>query len=87
MLQPIQPEAMDIFEVKRRFGKDLCLMGGISTQHTLHQGTPDDVRREVRACLKDMAAGGGYVMAPAKAILPGVPVENAAALIDAFLKQ
>ncbi len=23
-----EPEAMDIFEVKRRFGKDLCLMGG-----------------------------------------------------------
>jgi uroporphyrinogen decarboxylase len=87
MLQPIQPEAMDIFEVKRRFGKDLCLMGGISTQHTLHQGTPADVTREVRACLKDMAAGGGYVMAPAKAILPGVPVENAVALIEAFLKQ
>jgi uroporphyrinogen decarboxylase len=87
MLQPIQPEAMDIFAVKRQFGKDLCLMGGISTQHTLHQGTSADVTREVHACLKHMAAGGGYVMAPAKAILPGVPVENAVALIDAFLKQ
>jgi uroporphyrinogen decarboxylase len=87
MLQPIQPEAMDIFEVKRRFGRDLCLLGGISTQHTLHQGTAEDVAREVRACLKDMAVGGGYVMAPAKAILPGVPVENAVALIDGFLKQ
>jgi uroporphyrinogen decarboxylase len=87
MLQPIQPEAMDIFEVKRRFGKDLCLMGGISTQHTLHQGKPEDVTREVQACLQHIAAGGGYVMAPAKAILPGVPLENAAALIETFLKQ
>jgi uroporphyrinogen decarboxylase len=87
MLQPIQPEAMDIFDVKRRFGKDLCLMGGISTQHTLHQGKPADVTREVQACLQRMAAGGGYVMAPAKAILPGVPLVNAAALIEAFLKQ
>jgi uroporphyrinogen decarboxylase len=87
MLQPIQPEAMDIFEVKRQYGKKLCLMGGISTQHTLHHGKPEDVVREVRACLKDMAAGGGYVMAPAKPILPGVPVENAAALIDTFLNQ
>jgi uroporphyrinogen decarboxylase len=87
MLQPIQPEAMNVFEVKRRFGKNLCLLGGISTQHTLHQGTPNDVVREVEACLRQMAAGGGYVMAPAKPILPGVPVENAMALIDAFLKQ
>jgi uroporphyrinogen decarboxylase len=87
MLQPIQPEAMDIFEVKRRFGNNLCLMGGISTQHTLHQGTPADVTREVQACLQRMASGGGYVMAPAKSILPGVPVENAAALIEAFVRQ
>ena len=87
ILQPLQPEAMDIFEIKRTFGRDLCLMGGISTQHTLPFGTPDQVRREVAACLEHMAAGGGYIMAPAKAILPGVPLENARALIDAFLAQ
>jgi uroporphyrinogen decarboxylase len=87
MLQPIQPEAMDVFEVKRRFGKDLCLMGGISTQQTLHHGSPAEVVGEVRACLTHLATGGGYVMAPAKPILPGVPVENAAALIDAFVHQ
>ena len=86
-LQPIQPEAMDIFEIKRRFGRDLCLMGGISTQYTLCAGTVEDVLREVQDCLTHMAAGGGYVMAPAKPILPGVPLENAIALIDAFVSQ
>ncbi len=86
-LQPIQPEAMDILELKRSFGKDICLMGGISTQYTLQAGSVEDVRREVRTCLTHMAAGGGYVMAPAKAILPGVPIENAIALIDAFVNQ
>lgn len=87
MLQPLQPEAMDIFELKRNFGRDLCLMGGISTQQTLPLGTPEDVRREVRLCLEKMADGGGYVMAPAKPLLPGVPVENALALIDLFVNQ
>ncbi len=86
-LQPLQPEAMDIFEIKRRFGRDLCLFGGISTQRTLPAGTAEDVRREVQACLTHMAAGGGYVMAPAKPIMPGVPLENAIALIDAFVDQ
>jgi uroporphyrinogen decarboxylase len=86
-LQPIQPEANDIFELKRNFGKDLCLIGGISTQQTLPYGSPEDVRRDVRACLTRMAAGGGYVMAPAKPILPGVPIENAIALIDACVNQ
>lgn len=87
ILQPIQPEAMDIFEIKQTFGRDLCLMGGISTQQTLPLETPDDVRREVAACLDRMAAGGGYIMAPAKPIMPDVPLPNARALIDAFLEQ
>lgn len=87
MLQPLQPEAMDIFELKRNFGRDLCLMGGISTQQTLPHGTPDDVRREIRTCLTHMAKGGGYVMAPAKPILPDVPLENAVALIELFTHQ
>ena len=87
MLQPLQPEAMDVFEVKRRFGKDICLVGGISTQYTLLHGGPGDVIEEVRKCLEEMAAGGGYIMAPAKPILPGVPIANARALIDSFLDQ
>ena len=87
MLQPIQPEAMNIFELKREFGRDLCLVGGISTQKTLPFGTPQQVRDEVKTCLDVMAEGGGYIMAPAKAILPGVPVENAVALLESFVNQ
>jgi len=87
MIQPLQPEAMDIFELKREFGKDLCLVGGISTQKSLPFGTPQDVVDEVNLCLEKMAAGGGYILAPAKPILPGVPLENAIALIDKFVNQ
>ena len=32
-----------------------------------------------------MGEGGGYVVAPAKPILPGVPLANAVALIDAIV--
>ena len=87
ILNPVQPEAMDVLEIKRRFGRDLCLNGGISTQLTLPRGTTRDVRREVAACLYHLGKGGGYVISPAKAILPDVPLENAAALIDALVNQ
>jgi uroporphyrinogen decarboxylase len=87
MIQPLQPEAMDIFELKREFGKDICLVGGISTQKTLPFGTRQQVIDEIDLCLENMAAGGGYILAPAKPILPGVPVENAVALIDRFVRQ
>ncbi len=87
MLQPIQPEAMDIFALKRQYGKHICFAGGVSTQQTLPYGTPDQVRSEVKRCIEVMGKGGGYVIAPAKPILPGVPIENAAALIDTLVKQ
>jgi len=87
ILQPIQPEAMDIFELKKEFGKDLCLFGGISTQKTLPFGTVQEVRDAVRRCLDVMARGGGYVMAPAKPIMPGVPIANAVALLESFVNQ
>jgi uroporphyrinogen decarboxylase len=87
MLQPIQPESMDIFALKKQYGRHLCFAGGVSTQQTLPYGTPGHVRAEVQRCLDVMGKGGGYVIAPAKPILPGVPIENAAALIDAIVGQ
>jgi len=87
MLQPIQPESMDIFALKRKYGRQLCFAGGISTQQTLPFGAPDQVRAETRQCIKVMGAGGGYVVAPSKPILPGVPLPNAIALIDTLVGQ
>ena len=87
MLQPIQPETMDIFSLKAKYGRHLCFAGGISTQHTLPYGTPDQVRAETTRCLEVMGKGGGYIVAPAKPILPGVPLENAVALIDTITGQ
>lgn len=84
MLQPIQPESMDLFDLKRRFGRNICLVGGISTQQLLPYGSPDEIRAHVARCRGDVGAGGGYVLAPAKPILPDVPLENAVALIEAF---
>lgn len=87
MLQPIQPESMDIFALKRNYGRHLCFAGGISTQYTLPFGTPKQVRDETRRCLEEMGRGGGYVAAPAKPILPGVPLENAVALLETLRNQ
>ena len=84
MLQPIQPESMDIFDLKRRFGRRICLVGGIGTQELLPYGTPEAIRAQVARCRAEMGAGGGYIMAPAKPILPGVPLENAIVLIEAM---
>ena len=87
ILNPIQPESMDIFKIKRLFGSNLCLNGGISSQYTLPMGTAADVRQEVTACLRYLAHGGGYVIGPTKGILADTPFENTVALVETILNQ
>jgi uroporphyrinogen decarboxylase len=63
-LNPIQASAkeMDPAVLKREFGKDLVLWGGgVTAQTTLHHGTIDEIREEVRQRLDTMKPGGGYV--------------------------
>ncbi len=87
IVNPIQPESMDIFKLKQEFGKDICFFGGLGTQHTLISGTPQEVRAEVALCLREMRKGGGFIIAPAKEIMENVPIENAIALIDSLRLQ
>lgn len=83
VLHPIQPEAMDVYELKREFGRDLTLWGGISTQQTLPHGTPDEVRAEVRDKRRVLGAGGGYILEPGITLQADVPLANVLALLEA----
>ena len=60
--QGIDVEAgMDLSEVKRRIGDEVCLIGNVSPV-TLEYGSLDDVRGEVCRCFSTAAPGGGYVL-------------------------
>lgn len=82
ILHPIQPEAMDVFELKKEYGTDLSFCGGVRTQDLLPFGTPEDVRKEVRKLVKEMGRGGGYILEPGITIQADVPLENLVAMID-----
>jgi len=82
-LHPIQPNAMNINEVKEKYGKRLCLLGNINLDSTLTLVTPDDVREEVRIRIRDLAPGGGYCVASSNSITDYVPLENYRALLKA----
>ena len=62
VLHPIQPEAMDIFRLKREFGRHITLCGGVRTQDLLPHGTPQQVRDEVKHLKEVMGKGGGYIL-------------------------
>lgn len=82
VLNPVQPECMDLAMLKREYGDRLCFWGGISTQHTLPYGSPQDVEREVRAVAELLGEGGGYITAPSQEIQNDVPYENVRTLIQ-----
>lgn len=82
VLNPLQPECMDIYEIKRKYGDRLTFWGGISTQRTLPYGTPQQVRDETRAVIQAMSRNGGYIASPAQGIQDDVPVANMLALLD-----
>lgn len=85
-LNPIQVSAAgmgDTAKLKREFGDKLTFVGAIDTQQVLPQGTPEEVRQEVRNRIRDLAPGGGYVVCSVHNIQPEVPPENVVAMFDA----
>jgi len=85
-LHPIEPKAMDIREVKRRYGDRLCLIGNIDLGYTLTRGTPEETEQEVKEKIRDLAPGGGYVVSSSNTIPDYVKPENYIAMIEAVKK-
>jgi uroporphyrinogen decarboxylase len=85
-LNPIEAGAMDIRALKQKYGKRLCLIGNVDL-NILGLGTPADVAREVRALIRDVGPGGGYMVASGNSLTSYVRPENALALGEATLRH
>ena len=80
--QPVQPECMDPVAVERDTGIGCGSGARMGTQSTFPFGSPDDVRREVRARIETVGVGGGLFLAPTHVIEPEVPFENIVAFVE-----
>ncbi|MBP1667483.1 MAG: hypothetical protein H6Q23_2343 [Bacteroidetes bacterium] len=86
---PVQFTAanMDLKELKRDFGKDLVFWGGgVNTQSTLKDGTPQQVSDEVKKIIDILAPGGGFVFTTIHNIQEDVPPENFWAMWDTLME-
>lgn len=86
-LHPLQALAanMDAATLSRDFKGRIAFMGGIDTQHLLVNGTPDDVRAEVRRV--KALLGPRLIVSPShEALLPNVPPANFEAMAQAALE-
>ncbi|MHB1293896.1 MAG: uroporphyrinogen decarboxylase family protein [Anaerolineae bacterium] len=87
VIESVQPEArgMDPYALKRQYGDQITFWGGLGSQSTIPFGTPAEIKAEVAHLCREMGRGGGYILAPSKSLQPGTAVENAAAVVEAFL--
>ena len=83
VLNPIQPECMDPFEIKRLYGDKLSFWGTVGTQTTLPFGTPEEVKATCKKLIEEVGKGGGLLLAPTHLIEPEVPIENLMAFLEA----
>jgi uroporphyrinogen decarboxylase len=84
-LHPIEPKAMDIYELRAKYGRRLALFGNIDLGYTLTEGrgNPEAVRAEVREKIKALAPGGGYGVASGAGATRYVTLENFNAMREA----
>lgn len=88
ILNPIHVRAagMEPAALKRDFGDALVFWGGgVDTQGVLPQGTPQEVKDDVRRNIDVLAPGGGYVFSTVHNIQADVPLENILAMYEALL--
>ena len=85
-LESCQPEAagMNPFELKKKFGNNICFWGSLGSQSVIPHGTPAELQSQIARLRAEMGVGGGYIMAPAKPLMPETPTENAVAIFEAF---
>lgn len=87
VLNPIQPQAMDVFRLAREFGGKICFNGGIDVQNTMIHGTPDDIRRELHTLIDLFGKyNGGYIVNTSHSIMPETPLKNVRVLFEEYLK-
>jgi uroporphyrinogen decarboxylase len=86
IINPVQTacQNMEAEKLKKEFGSQVTFWGGgCDTRNILNNGTPQQVRDDVRRRIDILAPGGGFVFNTIHNILPDVPPENIEAMYQA----
>jgi uroporphyrinogen decarboxylase len=82
-IHPVQPQCMDIAEVKRNLIGRMCILGNIDCRNLLCFGTEEEVRVAVKETMIKAAPGGGFIICSSNTIHPGCKPENYIAMVEA----
>ncbi|MEJ5263214.1 MAG: uroporphyrinogen decarboxylase family protein [Ignavibacterium sp.] len=80
-LHPIEPKAMDIVEVKKRFGDRIALIGNVDVD-LLARGTKEEIRKNVLFNIENVGMNGGYCVGSGNSIPEYVNLDNYITMIE-----
>jgi hypothetical protein len=87
VLNPVQPQAMDVQRLAREFGGKICFNGGIDVQGTMIHGNPEEIRRELHMLIDLFGKyNGGYIVNTSHSIMPETPLSNVTVLFEEYPK-
>ncbi len=82
VIHPLEPlPAMNIPEIKQKFGRQVSFLGGIDISHAM-PGSREDVIAEAKRRISQIAPGGGYILAPSNHLQADVSAENVVTLFE-----
>jgi uroporphyrinogen decarboxylase len=73
---------MDIFDLKRRYGDQIALLGNLDCNLLVH-GSPSEIEAQVARLMREIAPGGGYIFSTSNSVLMDVPQRNLEAMLSA----
>jgi uroporphyrinogen-III decarboxylase len=87
VLNPVQISAagMEPKNLKQKYGEKITFWGGgVNTQSTLPNGTPESVKEEVKRLVSIFDKDGGFIFNTIHNVQANVPVKNFLAMIEAL---
>ncbi|MCM8824627.1 MAG: hypothetical protein NC937_00530 [Candidatus Omnitrophica bacterium] len=85
-LHPIEPESMDIQELRKKVGKKIALIGNIRV-HTLATGTKQEIQALTMDRIKKYGMEGGYAVGSSNSVPNYVPLENYLTMLETNAKH
>jgi uroporphyrinogen decarboxylase len=86
-LHSLDPQGgVDIAEVKRRYGNQLCLIGNVHCG-MMDTGTQDQVREAARYALRNGMPGGGYIFSTSNCVYTGMPLASYETMLDVWRRE
>ncbi|MGQ9722244.1 MAG: uroporphyrinogen decarboxylase family protein [Candidatus Jordarchaeum sp.] len=74
---------VNLAEAKRKIAGRVVLVGNVDPVKVMLEGTPEDVKKAVKECIRQAAPGGMYMLATGCEVPPETPLANLRAFMDA----